>query len=122
MKFSSHLKNFFSKKNVCFHKKGSFEMVPFIFLLLCISSFLIWPFLFCYFANLTIEHIGRIDETSYNSNWYEFPNEIKKYLILIIARSQKPIHFNGLGMFHCTLEAFGKVSSLTRKSFINILK
>lgn len=103
--FSYNFFNYFDS----IYLKGSFEMVPFMFLLVCIISFLIWPFLFCYFASMTTEHVANIGETVYNSNWFEYPIEFQKYVILIMARSQNPLYFNGLNLFGCTLHVFGRV-------------
>lgn len=55
-----------------------------------------------------------LGDAIYNSNWYEYPRGMAKYPILIIAQSQTPIYFFGYGLFRCTLEVYGRVSS---KSF-----
>lgn len=66
----------------------------------------------CYFATLTTDRVPNIGVAVYDLNWYDYPQNVRKNIVLIIAHSQKPIYFNGLKMFHCTLEIFGKVSIL----------
>lgn len=46
----------------------------------------------------------------YAIDWFHLPVEFQSKIILIIARSQKRVHFNGLGLVHCSLEVLGKVS------------
>lgn len=79
-----------------------------------IFNSLAWPFPLCYFANKTTERVMSLGDAIYNSNWYEYPRGMAKYPILIIAQSQTPIYFFGYGLFRCTLEVYGRVSS---KSF-----
>lgn len=76
----------------------------------CIISALLWPFLFCHFANSATDEIARLGFTAYNSNWYDWPNDIRKYIPLVIIRSREPVYFSGLGIVRCTLQVFGDVS------------
>lgn len=55
-----------------------------------------------------------IGDAAYDSNWYDFPLELRKYIFLMIVRSQKPIDFTGFGIIHCSLENFGKVSLFSK--------
>lgn len=74
---------------------------------------LLWPYLFCYFANLTTDRVLAIGDDVYNLNWLEYPVQMQKCLILIIARSHEPIQFTGLQMIECSMEMFGKVSYIS---------
>lgn len=76
---------------------------------MCLCSGLFWPFLFCYFANLTTDHVSAISNAVYDLNWFDYPVKIQKYFILIFVRSQKPIEFTGLKIIPCSLGMFGKV-------------
>lgn len=87
---------------------------------LCISSSLMWPYFFCHVATVVTEQITSIGDIVYESNWFDYPAELRKYNIYIIIRSQKPIHFTGLKMIKCSKEIFGKVSILFRFK-INVL-
>lgn len=59
---------------------------------------------------MTTDRILNIENSLYDSNWYEIDVDIRKYIILIISRAQKPIFFTGFGIVYCSLEVFGKVS------------
>lgn len=58
---------------------------------------------------MTTERIASISEVSYSAIWYDYPPILKKYLILMIARSQEDIFFSGFGFVYCTLEILLKV-------------
>lgn len=68
-----------------------------------------WPAFICAFASYATDQIISTADVVYNSNWREYPLDLQKYFILIIARAQHPFFFNGLTLVHCTLEVFGKV-------------
>lgn len=67
----------------------------------------------CHFANLTTDHVANISYAAFESDWYEYPVDVQKYILLIMARSQNPVYFNGLGLLDCTLESFGKVWNIS---------
>lgn len=74
---------------------------------------LAWPFQYCYFANLVTDRIELIGEAMYESDWYGYPREFRRAIIMVIMRSQEPINFVGLDIIFCSLEAFGNVSTNT---------
>lgn len=78
--------------------------------LLSIANVMTWPYLCCRYASFTVDRISSLGDVVYNSNWYEYPIELRKNFVLIISRSQTPIEFTGLGLIYCTLNSFGKVS------------
>lgn len=78
--------------------------------ILCSLFGLTWPFLFCFYSNRIIDRISDIGTTTYDLNWFNFPTHLQKYITLIVARSQQPIYFTGLGLIYCTIENFGMVS------------
>lgn len=80
--------------------------------IICIICASAWPFLFCYFATIATERIIAVGQTTFNLNWYDYPPELQKFIVLIVARSQKPAYFTGLGIVHCSLETLGKVSNI----------
>lgn len=94
--------------------------------ILCFVTSLIWPYFFCYFATFASDRVSSIGNIAYTSNWYEYPQPLRRYIILIVALSQQPIHFSGLGIIRCTLETFGGVSSIKWADFdrksLNFLK
>lgn len=89
--------------------QSDFEPATFIMDFLGILCSLMWPSIFCYFADWTTERISKMGDTVYGFNWFDQPVKMQKFMILMIARSQERIYFSGLGLVTCSLEAFGKV-------------
>lgn len=56
--------------------------------------------------------IANIGNAAFKSEWYKYPANVHKYLVLIMARSQNPVYFTGQNLFRCTLEIFMKVKAL----------
>lgn len=87
----------------------------------CILCGLFWPAFISHYASHATDRISSIGDLVYNSNWIEYPPQLRKYAILIIARSQEPVYFWGLNLFRCTLHGFGFVSaSLNLLVFITV--
>lgn len=82
----------------------------FVWHIISIACALVWPALFCYFGSHTSEQVKNLGNIAYESNWYEYPQEIRKHLVMIIARSQAKTLFNGLYFIGCSMEVFGIVS------------
>lgn len=74
--------------------------------MLCMFVGLTWPFLMCYSATSATRSMTNLGDIVYNSNWYLYPEYLRKYSIMIIARSQRTIYFTGFQMVRCTLEVF----------------
>lgn len=101
---------FFSNFSEFFYLTQS-AIVPGViaFDLLCFVCSLIWPFLFCCYANTTFEQVLSIGDDAFNLNWYGCPNDVQKFIILIVQRAYEVKPFVGLGLIPCTLEIFGRV-------------
>lgn len=69
-----------------------------------------WPALMCNFATFATDRIASLGDVVYESSWDELPLKIRRYVALIIARSQEPVYFTGYNLVRCTLEILGKVS------------
>lgn len=63
----------------------------------------------CNSASLATDSVASIGETIYDSNWFNAPLEFRRFVLLIIQQSQKPIYFTGLKLFYCNLPMFLKV-------------
>lgn len=72
---------------------------------------LFWPYLFCYFANLAVDRIELNQRTVYNLNWYNFPPDLRKYFILIMAQSQRTVCFDGLSLVRCIMKYIDRLWS-----------
>lgn len=79
------------------------------FHILAIFSSLIWPYLFSHYATFATERISHLGDAVYNTDWFDFPIDLQKCFVLIMAKSQEDVHFTGLNLVGCTLEIFGKV-------------
>lgn len=86
--------------------------------IIALCNAMLWPTFFCHFGNLTADHVTAIGQIAYNSNWFEHPVDMQKFMILIIARSHERAEFFGLHLITCSMETFGKVKTNTFKSSI----
>lgn len=89
-----------------------------IFAAVVLSCGLFWPFLFCHYGTIATDCIRSIDLASYNANWLDYPPELRKYIIPIIAQSRSKINFNGFNLLSCSLEAFAKVLFIFRGFYV----
>lgn len=80
--------------------------------IVCVGFSLFWPFIYCYFATFATVRISSINMAVYDSIWYRYSLSLRKYTILIIARSQQPVYFTGFNLIRATLESFAIVSKL----------
>lgn len=87
--------------------------------ILCLMVSLLWPFGLCFAATMATTASSDITKVIYNTEWYNFPHELRKYLPLMMARSQLQISFIGFGIVGCNLPNFVKVkTSLLLQKFI----
>lgn len=66
-------------------------------------------FVFCYFGKLTTECSVDMAACVCHLNWYKFDSDLKKCLILIIQMGQRPLTYEGYGVFTLNLETFTQV-------------
>lgn len=64
---------------------------------------------FCLASESITEALFGVGDAFYESPWYCLPIQHQKQLILIIARSQRELRLEGLGLIFCSLETFGRV-------------
>lgn len=67
----------------------------------------------CYFANMTSDLVTHTSYAAFESDWYTYPMDIQKFIILIVRRAQNPVKFKGLNVIDCTVETYGKVWELS---------
>lgn len=77
----------------------AFDFVP-------LGFALAWPFFVCFFATRLTLRIASIGSVIYESMWYEYGLNLRKFTILIISRSHQPVYFTGFNLVRCTLESF----------------
>lgn len=66
-------------------------------------------FVFCYFGKLTTESSLKMADCVYDLDWYRFDNALSKCLIPIIQMGQRPLTYDGYGIFILDLETFTQV-------------
>lgn len=81
--------------------------------MIALLNAMLWPSFFCHFGNLAADHVSAISHVAYDLNWFEHPVDVQKFMILIIARSNKRAEFLGLHLIPCSMETFGKVIHFT---------
>lgn len=62
---------------------------------------------------MLIRQFHRFDDALCRTNWYRFPIETQKMLLIVMANAQQPILVQGFGNIACTREAFKKVTKAT---------
>lgn len=73
--------------------------------------------LYCYFGELTTESYAMMSDCVYNMDWYEQPNELQRYFVLMIQNMQKPIYYHGFEVANLDLRTFIKVSEVFVKFY-----
>lgn len=77
---------------------------------LCMLCSFMWPFGLCYAATMLNTASSSTTDILYGSNWYEFPQQLRSYVPMMLARSQTKIIFTGFGIVGCNLNKFLKVN------------
>ncbi|CAG9765450.1 unnamed protein product [Ceutorhynchus assimilis] len=98
---------------------SSIQMATIIYLMLknlsvvqvfLLSQFIVFQlariFIYCYSANILTQKGLEIGTYWYNLDWTEYPEDIRKNIVMCILRPQKPLHIS-IGKFHdISLETF----------------
>ncbi|XP_043468809.1 putative odorant receptor 92a [Leptopilina heterotoma] len=74
-------------------------------------------FIFCWFGQKLIGKSAGIADAAYEINWTNLSIKSKRFLILIILRSAKPIELSGLSIVTMSLETFLKILKVSYSSF-----
>ncbi|KAL5284472.1 Or22c.2 family protein [Megaselia abdita] len=93
------------------------DLVSCLFYLSAISTQL---FIYCYGASLIEDESSKIAEAAYASYWYHVDLRVRKIILIIINRSQKPIVLK-VPFFVPSLPAFNAIMS-TAGSYVALMK
>ena len=66
-------------------------------------------FLYCFFGKIAIENFEKMADCLYDVNWPELGVKWQKYIVIMIACSQKPRYYHGIGLAILKLETFSRV-------------
>lgn len=80
-------------------------------LIICGVFALSTVFIACELSHQLIETFEKIEFTIEQFVWYEFPNEIKRLLPMIIAYAQEPVSLQCFGSIYCSREVFKHVTN-----------
>lgn len=75
----------------------------------CLASQILLNFIACRYAERLTTQSFAIADIVYESIWYDLPNEIQKYFILIIQRSHVAFHLHGFQIINVSMEKFLEV-------------
>nr|QZH55114.1 odorant receptor 18 [Achelura yunnanensis] len=89
-------------------------LLPFLGFL---SAGLMQIYFLCYYGDLIMRSSELISEALYNSQWYSGNIRIKKELILMMMRSQKPCRLTAFGFADVDLETYKKILSTSWSYF-----
>lgn len=73
-------------------------------------------FMYCHMGDGITSKCVRIADIVYTQQWYNYPVEQQRYLVLMVQRAQQPFCFTGLteSIADCSLETFKAVSNPMR--------
>ncbi|XP_076276564.1 odorant receptor 4-like [Lasioglossum baleicum] len=96
---------------------NAFKIVTYIMLLL---SLMFNVFILCYIGDLLVEKTGNVGILCFMIDWYHFPVDTMRSLILIIAMSGSPAKISAGQIADLNLSTFGNIlkSSLAYLSFL----
>lgn len=63
-------------------------------------------FLYCYYGGRSTIDIVKYPNLFFGSAWYKLPTEFQKYIIIMIANAQLPLHYHGFGVARLNLATF----------------
>lgn len=92
-----------------FHFQSEFDVVETVIRIISVICALIWCSSFCYFGDMASNRLSSIGLAVYAANWYDYPVQLQRFIVLMISRSGKPAYFNAFDVINCSLEVFGKV-------------
>lgn len=72
-----------------------------------------YTFLFCTFGEMVTHQFNVFSEELYMCDWYMFPLELQRMLIIFIANAQQPATVHGFGDTTCTRDTFKRVNGFT---------
>lgn len=63
-------------------------------------------FIYCYCGQSAHECYFDLQKCFYEADWLKLPNDLQKYLIVMIENAQRPLFYNGFGLAYLNLNTF----------------
>lgn len=73
---------------------------------MAISSSICAMYLYCYFGQVSSESFEQMADILFDTNWPDLSVPMQKYIVIMIANMQKPLHFHGFRMVNLDLKTF----------------
>lgn len=67
-------------------------------------------FISCFFGKLATESYSKMTDYLLDTNWYEYPSNLQKYLVVMVANTQRPIVYHGFKIVILDLGSFTKAN------------
>lgn len=80
-----------------------------VYLFIALLSSIITLYIYSYFGDKTTDIFYEYSFCVSKSNWFEIPSNLQKFLIPMIAFSQRPVFFHGSGLVKMNCDTFAKV-------------
>lgn len=80
-----------------------------VFLLLESTFGLLNLFGLCYLGEVTSTSFAMMSDSLFESDWQNLPIELKKYFIMVIKNTQRPIYYDASNFAVLNLKTFSKV-------------
>ena len=66
-------------------------------------------YIFCQLGEMVSGKFMDLSETIYQLEWYNFPPEIQRILIILLINTEEPVEFVAYGNIVCSCETYKKV-------------
>lgn len=66
-------------------------------------------YIYSFVASFTTDSFFRYADHSYETNWYDLPYGLKKYVLIMISYGQRSSDLHGFDLFRLNLDTFAKV-------------
>lgn len=97
------------KKNGYFQQLGHPD-VTFYMVFYATFSSMLNLYIYCYFGTFTTSNFEMLEDYLYESQWYNLPNDLQKYFIMMIKNAQQPLTYDGFRLISLNLQTLAKVS------------
>lgn len=74
-------------------------------------------FLYCHFGSRSTQTSLAYANLIYDSEWFQLPTELQKFIIVMIANAQRPLFYHGFGVARLNLDTFCSVNFLSYLTF-----
>nr|AXF48815.1 odorant receptors OR79 [Lobesia botrana] len=96
---------------------SSKDFLGVIWLLAYLSTFIFIQFVDCSFGSSVYVKSTDLATVAYSSPWLKMPKEMRKQVLIVIARAQRPLEISAFNLVPISLQTFTTVMNWTYKAF-----